>query len=198
MNLSTQFSGRGTWGGTHTHADNILFFSKKNDTSQGRTLPAAFGIPGKAGLPYQAEQVWCKVGTRGRSVSRWIPNVKAHPKPWEMRQDIKATVPGGRTRMRMTGRGRAPGERKQVGVLQSRRVLWIMGDNVTADFCRGSQWCWVSFFMDSRTHVSSSSSSSSFFFFFYTAINNTLFPCYLKSKNNSPVFLELLSRNDLG
>lgn len=59
MNLSTQFSGRGTWGGghTHTHADNILFFSKKNDTPQGRTLPAAFGIPGKAGLPYQAEQV---------------------------------------------------------------------------------------------------------------------------------------------
>ncbi len=68
MNLGIQFSGRGIWG-AHTHADNILLFSK-NDTSQGHTLPAAFGIPGKARLPYQAEQVHCKVGTRGRSVSR--------------------------------------------------------------------------------------------------------------------------------
>ena len=65
-------------GGRNTHKKNmqILFcfplFKKKqkNDTSQGHTLPAAFGIPGEASLPYQAEQVCCKVGTRGRSVSR--------------------------------------------------------------------------------------------------------------------------------
>lgn len=147
------------------------FFNSWNDTSQGQTVPAAFDIPGKARRPYQAEQVRCKVGTRGRSFSRWIPNVKGASKPWEMRRDIKATVPrlwedkdsGGRK-----STGGKEKKKKQVAALQSRKVLWIMGDNVTADFCRGSQRCSVSFFMDSVAHFF----PPLFFFFFYTAINN--------------------------
>lgn len=76
MNRGTQFSGSDTWGRhSQKHADNIFAFLH-NDSSQGHMLLATFGIPGEARLLYQAEQVRCKVGTRGRSVSWWIPNVK--------------------------------------------------------------------------------------------------------------------------
>lgn len=89
---------------------------------------------------------------------------KAHSNPerWDRTLKLQSPEEGG-------GHGRRVGKstegRKQVAALQSRRVLWIMGDNVSTE----SQWCWISFFMDSIAH---------FFlllFFLSTAINNTHF-----------------------
>lgn len=132
---------------TQKHADDIFAFPS-NDSSQGHAALTAFGIPGEAGPPYQAEQVRCKVGARGRSVSWWIPNVKAHLKPerWDRTLKLQSPEEGGgwgRERGKSTGGGK---KNKLVAPLQS-RVLWIVGDNVTADFCRGSPWFSVSFFM---------------------------------------------------
>lgn len=150
-------------GRAHKNMQIIFRFSPKRHLSGSRSL-VVFGIPAEARLPYQAKQVRCKVGAHGRSVSRWIPNVKAHPNPerWDTTLKLRSLEEGGRWGRR--------GGKKQVAALQSCRVLWIIGDNVTADFCRRSQWCRVSFFMDSITHC-----FSFLLFLFYTAVNNTYF-----------------------
>lgn len=61
--------------------------------SQGQTPLDLLGIPGRAETLYQAEQVCCKVGTRGQSVSRWIPNVTVHPNPERRGNTLKPESP---------------------------------------------------------------------------------------------------------
>lgn len=85
---------------TRTHKNMhivFLFLFSLNDTSQGHMFRAAFGIPGEARLPHQAEQVRRKVGTHGRSVSLWMPNVNAHPNPerWDRTLKLQSLEEGG-------------------------------------------------------------------------------------------------------
>lgn len=170
-------------GRAHKNIQIIFHFSPKRHLSGSRSL-VVFGIPAEARLPYQAKQVRCKVGAHGRSVSRWIPNVKAHPNPerWDTTLKLRSLEKGGRWGRRGE---RAPGEEKNRWQHFKAAVLWIMGDNVTADFCRRSQWCRVSFFMDSITHC-----FSFLLFLFYTAVNNTP----LHALGGPVFFLELFRR----
>lgn len=183
MNRGAQFNGSTRRARAQKHTDNISLFSKTTPlrvtlargvwhSSRGQAA-----LPGEAG-PLQGRRTWAigfTVNTKCKSASE----------PWEMRHDIKATVPGERRKMRTAGRKSTGGGQKQVATLQSRRVLWIMGDNVTADFCRRSQWCRVSFFMDSITHC-----FSFLLFLFYTAVNNTP----LHALGGPVFFLELFRR----
>lgn len=61
--------------------------------SWGQTLLNLLGIPGRAETFYQAEQVRCKVGARGQSVSRWIPNATLHPNPKRWGKTLKLESP---------------------------------------------------------------------------------------------------------
>lgn len=97
-------------GRAHKNIQIIFHFSPKRHLSGSRSL-VVFGIPAEARLPYQAKQVRCKVGAHGRSVSRWIPNVKAHPNPerWDTTLKLRSLEKGGRWGRRGE---RAPGEEK--------------------------------------------------------------------------------------
>lgn len=102
MNRGAQFNGGTRRARAQKHTDNISLFSKTTPlrvtlargvwhSSRGRAA-----LPGEAGL-LQGRRTWAigfTVNTKCKSASE----------PWEMRHDIKATIPGERRKMRTAGR----------------------------------------------------------------------------------------------
>lgn len=128
--VAPQFSGRGTCG-AHTHMQIIFCFSLKRHLpgspvacSVWHSRRGQTALPGRAG-PLQGRHTWAisfTVNTKCRSASR----------PWEMRQDIKATVPGGRRRMRTTGREEHRGRKNRWQHFKAREfyelweIMWLL------------------------------------------------------------------------
>lgn len=118
MNLGAELSGGSR---THMYARRMFCSSPKRHlpgshiacsvwhSRQGQTA-----LPGRAG-PLQGRRTWA-IG--------FTVNTK-YERAWEMRRDIKAGVPRGRTRMRMRWREEHQGEKKQVAAASKHKESFM-------------------------------------------------------------------------